>query len=486
MTTGIDFALRPGGSISGRVTDSSNNAVAGAYVSASLFTGPCCGFGSAMSGADGTYAIQVLPAGDYLVTASADGFAAQYYDHSEDYLSATPVVVVDGQNSEGVDFQLSELPTPTPTATETDTPTVTPTPTDTSTPTPCPTEGCPTPTPTATPNPNLDLSISGPDCESGTADTSCFAAVGSDVTLLFNAKSIGSKLLTDGYVGYDFWVQYRGAISYVPASLVQTGAGVWPDCVFSASDASVTGAVVAACAQGIGAPPSSYSGVLLRLDFHCDDYGAGTVTLVNREYQTDLLDAVDYTSQHESTDESVRINCGSTGLPLGAISGTVRDDGGRLIQGAAIDFYGSFCADGCYGATSDAEGQYTITDLPTGDYILHAGRPGEVGEYYTSGGGATDIGLAESLTLPEDGSITGVDFALPQAKVIRGQVTDVLGSPIPDATVSYWGPSCSNCYGATTDAHGQFMIVDLPVGDYTLFASGSGYVGEYYTSSGGT
>ena len=110
-TTGsINFTLSTGGSISGVVRKASDNsAVANADVWAEAYDG---GEGSGTrTASDGTYTITGLPAGDYRAEASSrdQGFAAEYYQETSDFQSATRVTVTVsvGATSTGVDFTLS-------------------------------------------------------------------------------------------------------------------------------------------------------------------------------------------------------------------------------------------------------------------------------------------------------------------------------------------------------------------------------------------
>ncbi len=96
-TEDIDFALVPGqpveyGAISGTVTDAeTNDPIQGAWVHTMHRLG-------AYTDEYGEYTIDSVPAGCYLVTATAEGYQGQTYPDT--------VVVVGGQTSEDIDFAL--------------------------------------------------------------------------------------------------------------------------------------------------------------------------------------------------------------------------------------------------------------------------------------------------------------------------------------------------------------------------------------------
>ncbi len=123
-TSGIDFALSVGGSITGRVTDDRANPLAGVYMEAvtigmdSTFsdgTISYIGWGKGITDENGTYTITGLPTGDYLVKAEVWydwTYLVEWYDGASTPETATPVSVVLGEETANIDFQLSfKLPT---------------------------------------------------------------------------------------------------------------------------------------------------------------------------------------------------------------------------------------------------------------------------------------------------------------------------------------------------------------------------------------
>jgi protocatechuate 3,4-dioxygenase beta subunit len=109
-TTGIDFVLAAGTSISGTVTGWDANIesyvpIEDAELSAeNLTTGSCCGW--AQTESDGTYTMSGITAGSYRVRASAAGFSQEYYPDSVDWGGSQPVAVTVDTPATDIDFQL--------------------------------------------------------------------------------------------------------------------------------------------------------------------------------------------------------------------------------------------------------------------------------------------------------------------------------------------------------------------------------------------
>ena len=106
-TTGVDFSLATGGSISGSVTKSDGTSPAGdVFVHASEYdTGEY--IAGANVAADGTYAIEGLPSGDYRVgtwSAAELGFAQEFYNNRTDWDDADRVTVTAGVETTDIDF----------------------------------------------------------------------------------------------------------------------------------------------------------------------------------------------------------------------------------------------------------------------------------------------------------------------------------------------------------------------------------------------
>lgn len=201
----------------------------------------------------------------------------------------------------------------------------------TPTPTPCPLSGCPTVPPTPTPGPQtgLDFSI-GVDIDGNTVNdcgtrigepTKCAVPEGSafKVRVFLNSLPIG----VPQYVGFDIRLDYAGVGSKNRIDMA------WPDCALTGGPFFASGLVAFGCGIGIGAPSSSYVGLLAAVSFNCSQ--AGTVSLTHGSGATTLVDPiVDQYHEAQSGQETLTINCAVR--PVGGIS---LDPDARLARAAS-------------------------------------------------------------------------------------------------------------------------------------------------------
>ncbi len=111
------------------------------------------------------------------------------------------------------------------------------------------------------------------------------------------------------------------------------------------------------------------------------------------------------------------------------------------------------------GAT-DAGGRYEIDDLPPGPAAIRASMPatGETGAFC-------------ELTA---GAVTRVAIALARATTLRGSVHDVLGGPVPGASVRIVAPDGVD-RSVLCDEHGRFEAASLGAGPFLVEAHAPGF-----------
>ena len=139
-------------------------------------------------------------------------------------------------------------------------------------------------------------------------------------------------------------------------------------------------------------------------------------------------------------------------LSPGAITGQITDaDTAIGIAGATVSYGGG-------STTTNASGNYTLADVPTGAHVLTVSASGHAN-------------ATRSVTVAA-GSPTVEDFALVPPGEINGQVTSLTtGNPIDSATILHDGGT------TTTDASGNYTIPSIASGVQEITASSLGFEG---------
>lgn len=107
--TGIDAELEEGGTITGTVRDANSLAPAAGVEACASGVFPNEYFACQPTGSDGTYAINALPGGEYMVWfegRNSVNYLSQYYDGVESSTTATAVAVTSGATQSGIDAAL--------------------------------------------------------------------------------------------------------------------------------------------------------------------------------------------------------------------------------------------------------------------------------------------------------------------------------------------------------------------------------------------
>lgn len=167
--------------------------------------------------------------------------------------------------------------------------------------------------------------------------------------------------------------------------------------------------------------------------------------------------------------------------PTGAISGSIVNDAqnGASLSGFTVyaDLNNNGYLDsGDQTATTDASGHYQLTGLAAGTYTIRLVPNPGWRERITSGDGS------DSATVPANGSVADINFAVTQLGVILGTVfDDANGDGILNASESnltgwqvYLDVDKNGVYDpandplATTDAWGNFSFGNVGTGTYTV------------------
>jgi len=127
----------------------------------------------------------------------------------------------------------------------------------------------------------------------------------------------------------------------------------------------------------------------------------------------------------------------------------------RTADGAGIS--GARVASSSASTVADANGNFTLANLPVGGVLLTA-----------SANGFTSLGKTVIIA---SGQTTSVNFALPANGSINGRITNAsTGAALSGVTVTY------NFGSTASDANGYYTFNSVPAGTYTVTAQKAGWV----------
>ena len=154
----------------------------------------------------------------------------------------------------------------------------------------------------------------------------------------------------------------------------------------------------------------------------------------------------------------------------------VAADTGKPLRRARITLSGAELGREGRSTSTSLDGRYEIAELPAGRYSIRVTRSGYLPLQY---GQRRPLEPGKPLQVLDKQAIDHVDFSLPRASVISGQITDELSEPVADVQVfamrsTYFqgrrrvipvGPP------ARTDDAGEYRITGLTPGAYYVMAA---------------
>ncbi|HVK38162.1 MAG TPA: carboxypeptidase regulatory-like domain-containing protein [Candidatus Kapabacteria bacterium] len=180
----------------------------------------------------------------------------------------------------------------------------------------------------------------------------------------------------------------------------------------------------------------------------------------------------------------------TTPVGEGSITGKVLTEvGGDAIYGASVWAMSMTNPNHGGWAEVDASGDFVISGLFSGDYVLQASAPGFLSEFYDD---ARTFESATTVSVSEPGTTSGVIFSLSAGATISGRIVDGDGNPLAGASISAMqnggrdGDSAFPSPGtgfAVSDENGDYVISGLDSGAYIVSAAFWGTwlgVQEYY------
>lgn len=216
------------------------------------------------------------------------------------------------------------------------------------------------------------------------------------------------------------------------------------------------------------------------------------------EFSSPSASGLNYVAQYydgtESFEQATVVNVGAETVAIG-IDARMHE-GGRIaghaieastampIQGMFVCAYAeqanSF-AEAC--ASTGQNGQYTISGLPAGEYIVEFSDPPEsaldyVRQYFDEQTSATAATLVP-VVVGETSS--GVDARLQLGGRVSGRVTSAFVGPLANVLVCALASASEAVDCALSNRDGEYVIAGIPAGSYVVgFDAGKPYLLQYY------
>ncbi|HJQ68390.1 MAG TPA: carboxypeptidase regulatory-like domain-containing protein [Blastocatellia bacterium] len=490
-TSGINFALAPGGSISGQVTDGATSAgIAGATVSIFDAAGFQVAFG-ATDGAGNYNTNGGLPSGAYFArTNNSSNYIDELYNNITclncNVTTGTPITVTAGSTTSGINFGL-----------------------------------------------NVGGRISGTITDSATslpianASVEIFDSAGVFVATGF-ADSSGNYITNGGLPAGNYFARTRNQSGYIEKLYnnitcltcnVTTGTPITVTAGSTTSginfalvlggriSGTITDAVTSAPLMNTGVQIFNSAGVQVGNGF-TDNAGNYTTsgglpagnyfarTNSNSGYLNKLYNNIDCSlSCDPITGTAITVTAGSTTSGInfalmagGRISGTVTDaTTSAPIANINVDIFSSTGAFITSGFTDGAGNYIANGGLPTGSYFARTNNSsGYVNKLYNNITCAPcNVTAGTPISVTAGSTTTSINFALNLGGRISGTVTDAATSaPIANVNVQLFNSTGSFIESGFTNASGNYISNSgLPAGNYFARTNNSsGYIDELYNN----
>jgi hypothetical protein len=129
-------------------------------------------------------------------------------------------------------------------------------------------------------------------------------------------------------------------------------------------------------------------------------------------------------------------------------------------------------------ATTNAAGEYTLSDLAPGTYQIEFSAPGYLTQFWND---KASLSEADELALQPAEQRTGIGAAMHTAGGLSGTVTTYAGHvPLAGVAVLAERADGTQAGTATTDEDGNYTIPNLNPGSYRIEFSASGFLTQFY------
>ncbi len=195
----------------------------------------------------------------------------------------------------------------------------------------------------------------------------------------------------------------------------------------------------------------------------------------NAEKPTEATPVQVFEDQHTTVDMAL--------APLGSVTGIVVDaETGEPLVGAKVNaFVEQKRQHRHFKTMTDSLGMYTFPGLPAGDYIITAHARDYLCEFWQE---ADSLKNATLLTVENGAIITDINFTLTKGGVISGIVTSSEDeTPIMDAIVTLKKQASHFKVKVRTNENGEFEIRGLQSGTYIASANARGFMKQWYLNA---
>ncbi len=469
----------PTAAIAGNITDDADGSPLQDAVIKAVRLGRVPWIKRTQSDANGDYLLANLIPGVYVVQAKAKGFIAEFYDDTRNYLEATPLNLAENDTASGIDFGLSE-------------------------------GGKITGTVIADSD---SLPLSGAHVVAFLVVKPRFARhvlTDDDGSYTVDALPTGSYAVRankPGYKGefYDDAAEFNDA-QFVDIVEPETEEGI----DFALATASAISGLVTDAASGepiagahIKVWPAANSTLARRhlaRETRTNEDGEYIVQLrpgsylvyaaaagYNAEFFDDASERVSATPVAVAAD-SHSANIDFDLVQRGSISGVVTDQQtGEPIADALVEAFKenrriAVALDNTgFRARTDSLGNYTIENVPSGNYLVVANAREYLPEFYKEASTKADADIVE---VDDSTAVVGIDFTLEQGGSISGLIaTEADSLPIAGALVKVIHTESGRGIRTFTNEAGEYKVGGLRTGEYIVRVVAAGFIPEFYDNA---
>ncbi|NCC35082.1 MAG: hypothetical protein EOM24_24185, partial [Chloroflexia bacterium] len=182
---------------------------------------------------------------------------------------------------------------------------------------------------------------------------------------------------------------------------------------------------------------------------------------------------------------SENINAELTYVPYGQISGTVTGEGGTPLENIAVQVYIEIDSNVLVQVRTDAEGNYTVPNLPPGAYTVRfradtLDLQAYLTEWYNDKAIKDE---ADPVTVNSGATTENINATLTRGGQIAGTVTGPDSQPLNGISVQVWTGDDDFVTSTSTGNDGTYLTPGVPAGSYKVRFSGTRtYVGQVYNN----